>query len=579
MSVSKSRGLGPVPEGVSEQMADFLGQVRRVIMDVQAGRIATLQLPGATKSSGGSSTPDPGSTDQDLTPPPTPSGVNVVAGMDFIGISTDAPTFTTGHGYLATIVYGAKYSGAGPLPTFADAKQVHDFIGEVGSFPTDAATQWHIWLKWKSKDGVQSAAPAGGVNGFQATTGQDVTKLLQALAGKVKGEQLDPASTFVFRASLFTIAPASGGLPDILPFTVLTAPTMTPAGELLPAGTYIDAAYIRNLEAALGRFQNAFITNAMIVSVSASRLTSGVISVGNYIQSSGYVAGSSGWRISGDGSAEFSAASIRGKLTASQIETSTLVIGAGQVSGLGALATQNSVSAGNVSGLGTLATQNSVTSAQVSGLGTLATQNSVSWSSQVSGIPTNVANARPPQLFRQTSQPGSSGLLVGDMWQRLDQWGGIMESYTWNGSSWIPDSRGPVTVYATYSGSATDDTTAWAQFGGDTATNAAFAAAGLPAPRLGDIIVYRNTAGTYAGSRQLVDRNALGWTPITAFINGSMVVTGGIKAQHISVASLSALSATIGTLQTSASGARTKIADNLIQVFSSSNAERVRISS
>lgn len=264
--------------------------------------------------------------------------------MDFVGLTTEAPTFTHGHGYLATIVYGAKYSGTGPEPTFENAVQVHDFIGEVGTFPTDPATVWHLWAKWKTRDGVLSTAPAGGANGVRVTTGQDVTRLMTALAGKVKNEQLDPASNFIFRANLFTIAPAAGGLPNILPFSVLTAPTMTAAGELLPAGTYIDAAYIRNLEAALGRFQNAFITNAMIVSVSASRITSGVISVGNYIQSSNYVPGVSGWRIHGDGSAELAAASIRGKLTANQIDgkgleirdnAGNLILGAGNALALG----------------------------------------------------------------------------------------------------------------------------------------------------------------------------------------------------------------------------------------------------
>ena len=64
---------------------------------------------------------------------------------------------------------------------------------------------------------------------------------------------------------------------------------------------------------------------------------------------------------------------------------SNALTSAGNVSGLGALATQNSVSAGSVSGLGSLATQNSVSSGQVSGLGSLATQNSVS-AGQVSGL-------------------------------------------------------------------------------------------------------------------------------------------------------------------------------------------------
>lgn len=80
------------------------------------------------------------------------------------------------------------------------------------------------------------------------------------------------------------------------------------------------------------------------------------------------------------------------QITADQIDTRGLTIkdalgnvifGSGtglnvnQITGLGTLATQNSVSTFQVSGLGGLATQNSVSTSQVSGLGGLATQNNV----------------------------------------------------------------------------------------------------------------------------------------------------------------------------------------------------------
>lgn len=343
-----------VPTKLDQQLRSLLLSLREHVRqlrgydgdkEARAVTLADLQTAVGTTivvtnpgGGGGGSTPD-------YTPPPTPTGCVVVAGIDFLAYQTDAPTFTQGNGYARTRVYGAKWPTAQvDPPTRANAVLIDEFVGQVGSMPTDPATRWCVWLAWVTRDGVESSAAAGGTNGLQATTGQDVTPLLAALAGKVKNEQLDPASNFIFRANLFTIAPAAGGLPNILPFSVLTTPTMTPAGELLPAGTYIDAAYIRNLEAALGRFQNAFITNAMIVSVSASRITSGVISVGNYIQSSNYVPGVSGWRIHGDGSAELAAASIRGKVTANQIDgkgleirdnAGNLILGAGNALALG----------------------------------------------------------------------------------------------------------------------------------------------------------------------------------------------------------------------------------------------------
>ncbi len=48
--------------------------------------------------------------------------------------------------------------------------------------------------------------------------------------------------------------------------------------------------------------------------------------IGNFIQSTNYVAGTSGWHINKSGTAEFGAASIRGQLTASQINSNGLTI-------------------------------------------------------------------------------------------------------------------------------------------------------------------------------------------------------------------------------------------------------------
>lgn len=99
--------------------------------------------------------------------------------------------------------------------------------------------------------------------------------------------------------------------------------------------------------------------------------------IGSEIKSTNYAVGSTGWIIKKDGTAEFGAASIRGQLTAAQIDTRNLTIkdangtvlfGSGtklpvaQILGLGSLATRSSVSAttGDVTGLGTLATKNDV---------------------------------------------------------------------------------------------------------------------------------------------------------------------------------------------------------------------------
>lgn len=198
--MSSAKGISSVPDGLSEDLADFLRQMRLRLIDIQAGRVAALftsttggtsGTPAPAPAPGPPGPPGPPAVDiPDLTPPPTVSGVVVTAGLDFVFIDTDAPTITEGSGYNRTLVYGAKYSGVGPLPTFLDAVLVHEFVGQVGSFTSEPATQWHIWLKWRTNDGVLSTDPAGGANGYQVTTGVDVSMLLTALAGSITESEL-----------------------------------------------------------------------------------------------------------------------------------------------------------------------------------------------------------------------------------------------------------------------------------------------------------------------------------------------------------------------------------------------------
>lgn len=504
--MSSAKGIGPVPEGLEPRVDDFLQQVRLRLISIQADKIATL-LGGASTGGTGVGPPGPagppgGDPTPDLTAPPTPSGVVVSAGLDFVFISTDAPVFTMGHGYGRTVVYGAKYPGTGPLPTFSSAVIVHEFVGRVGSFGSEPATQWHIWVKWRTNDGVESVSPAGGANGFQVTTGVDVSQLLLALTGSIRQTELfsslstrinlidgaagltgsvnariatetsarqtaissvatsvsivdarlnvggdsytaivaaqttasTKSATFVqgsaptatrindswidtangrilkrwdgaawvvsddqrigtsassittlqsqiaggtgsgllsqvqteasTRASEtgylsaqysvrvavtnggrtvaggFGISGTSGGsagptidfgvvadrfyigaptsatgVADVLPFIVQATDT-TINGVAVLKGVYMDTAFIRNGTITDVKIGNAVITDAKIATVSATKLLAGSIGVGEYIQSTGYVSGVSGWRISGNAALEMNSGTFRGALAA-----------------------------------------------------------------------------------------------------------------------------------------------------------------------------------------------------------------------------------------------------------------------
>lgn len=130
------------------------------------------------------------SLEADLTPPPTPTGLTATAGITYIYVNCDVPLYTQGHGHDRTVVYGAKWPTGDPAPTFSGAVELFTFQGTVGAYPSEPATRWCIWIKWKSNDGVLSVSPAGGTNGVTTTTGQDVSRLLTALTGQITAGQL-----------------------------------------------------------------------------------------------------------------------------------------------------------------------------------------------------------------------------------------------------------------------------------------------------------------------------------------------------------------------------------------------------
>lgn len=147
---------------------------------------------------------------KDSTPPPTPTGVELTPGISTIVIKHDNPTYTQGHGHAATLVFG-KVITPGELPLFVNASFIHQFSGTVSSFSTEPSTTWRIWLKWLTVDGVVSDVPAGGTNGFEVTTGQDISLLLDAMANSISESELasslnnrinlvdDPTTGLVFK--------------------------------------------------------------------------------------------------------------------------------------------------------------------------------------------------------------------------------------------------------------------------------------------------------------------------------------------------------------------------------------------
>lgn len=135
-----------------------------------------------------------GGDSPDLTAPPTPTGFSGTAGFSSIVLTWDMPSYTEGHGHAQTNVYAVKrpIPDPNPAPTFGDAALVDVTYGRttVRALPSELNTRWHLWIKWRSIDGIESASPAGGINGLVLETGQDIEQLLDVLTGKITLSQL-----------------------------------------------------------------------------------------------------------------------------------------------------------------------------------------------------------------------------------------------------------------------------------------------------------------------------------------------------------------------------------------------------
>lgn len=255
---------------------------------------AGIVVPGPGYIGGGGNGPviggpgsNVGTSPPDLTPPPTPTGFSLSAALSHVFVECDAQLYTQGHGHADTVIYGKQMNTGDPLPTFADAVELASFPGITYAYPSNPATRWRMWIKWRTKDGVLSVDPAGGINGLEVVTGQDVEKMVTAMTG-----------------------------PN-LPFKIVTSPITLPDGSIVPVGTYTSDAYIHNGEIVNAKIANLAVDNAKIASMSVDKLSAGSLNIGAYIQSSNYVAGSQGFRINGAGFAEFSGATFRGTIFAS----------------------------------------------------------------------------------------------------------------------------------------------------------------------------------------------------------------------------------------------------------------------
>jgi hypothetical protein len=166
---------------------------------------------------------------------------------------------------------------------------------------------------------TESSATASSVTGLLAkyTVKVDVNGYVSGFGLASTANNATPFSEFAIVADKFSIAPVATNPASVdgSPFFYLTSPT-TIGGVSVPAGAYMKAAYIHDATITNAKIADLAVDSAKISDLAVNKLSAGSLKTGSYIRSSNYVAGSQGFNIAANGTAEFSNAIVRGTVYA-----------------------------------------------------------------------------------------------------------------------------------------------------------------------------------------------------------------------------------------------------------------------
>lgn len=201
---------------------------------------------------------------------------------------------------------------------------------------------------------------------------------------------------FTFLTDRFSIASPDLSGAASRPFVFQAADEVI-NGVTIPAGVYIDTAYMARFVARKGQIGSLAVDDASIANISAAKLTIGDGTIGGRLKSAYFASGVAGWQIHPDGTAEFNNVLVRGTVYAeSGYFKGTLVGGAATAfsSGTGLWAGYHSglykMHVGNPTGAGFTWDGSTFTIRGADGSVLLASGSGVPYN-KVSGVPTSLS--------------------------------------------------------------------------------------------------------------------------------------------------------------------------------------------
>ena len=185
---------------------------------------------------------------------------------------------------------------------YSDSTGSSEFIANVNRFAV-TTPQTSIPLRANST--------TYAVGAIARVAGQDAKTLVCKVGGTTGGS----APTIGAIGSLVTDGSVRWQVASRVPFAVQAVPTQI-NGQDVPAGVYVDAAYILNATVQNAQIADLAVDDSKIAELSVGKLTAGSISADQYIQSSNYVAGTQGFRLDANGNAYLQNAVVRGTVYA-----------------------------------------------------------------------------------------------------------------------------------------------------------------------------------------------------------------------------------------------------------------------
>lgn len=275
-----SKKLPSVTSNIPNDLRTFIDRLREIVTSTSSDRLVTvndLTTTGVLTTDTAGNLKLPSSTT--VSAPVAPTGLTVTSAVKNIILNWDTALYS-GHAY--TEVWGGSVNNIGQAVLLGQAP------GDVYTDAIGPGATRYYWIRFVNVN--NETGPYNAVSGISATTPDDLAYTIGLLSDKY-------------------------GSTSEAPFFQLDAITEI-NGVRIPAGTYMKAAFIYDAVITNAKIADLAVDSAKISSLIADKLTTGSLSVGTSISSSNYLAGSQGWQIDGTGNAEFSNATVRGTVYA-----------------------------------------------------------------------------------------------------------------------------------------------------------------------------------------------------------------------------------------------------------------------